>query len=53
MAGVSIAADERCLLVATAGPQDQVVKLLPALTISDEDLDGGLTLLADSVAAVC
>jgi diaminobutyrate-2-oxoglutarate transaminase len=50
---VSVAAYERGLLVETAGPEDQVVKLLPALTISDEDLDEGLTLLADAVAAIC
>ncbi|GAB2669941.1 diaminobutyrate--2-oxoglutarate transaminase [Gordonia jinhuaensis] len=37
----------RGLLVESAGPSDEVVKLLPALTISDEDLDDGLRLLAE------
>jgi diaminobutyrate-2-oxoglutarate transaminase len=50
---VSAAAFERGLIVETAGPEDQVVKLLPALTISDDDLDQGLSLLADAVSAVC
>jgi diaminobutyrate-2-oxoglutarate transaminase len=43
---VSRAAFERGLLVETAGPRDEVVKLLPPLTISDSELD-------DAVRAVC
>jgi diaminobutyrate-2-oxoglutarate transaminase len=34
------------LLLETSGPQGEVVKLLPALTISPEELDEGLRLLA-------
>lgn len=37
------------LLVETAGPADQVVKLLPPLTASDDELDLGLTMLAKAV----
>ncbi|CAM3403582.1 diaminobutyrate--2-oxoglutarate transaminase [Stackebrandtia soli] len=39
---------ERGLLLETAGPQDEVVKLLPALTIDDEQLHNGLRILAES-----
>jgi diaminobutyrate-2-oxoglutarate transaminase len=42
---------ERGLLVETSGPHDEVVKLLPPLTISSEDLDHGLGLLAAAVAS--
>ncbi|MEV0739252.1 diaminobutyrate--2-oxoglutarate transaminase [Streptomyces sp. NPDC050549] len=37
------------LLVETSGPQGEVVKLLPALTITPEELDEGLTVLARAV----
>ncbi|GAA4322329.1 diaminobutyrate--2-oxoglutarate transaminase [Streptomyces venetus] len=37
------------LLVETSGPEDEVVKLLPALTIPPEELDEGLRILARSV----
>jgi diaminobutyrate-2-oxoglutarate transaminase len=50
---VSAAAFERGLLVETSGPQDEVVKLLPPLTVTDEEIDHGLALLADAVHAVC
>ena len=50
---VCAAAFERGLLVETAGPQDEVVKLLPPLTITDAELDQGLELLADAVRSVC
>jgi diaminobutyrate-2-oxoglutarate transaminase len=50
---VAAAAFERGLLIETAGPQDEVVKLLPPLTVSDAELDRGLELLADAVAEVC
>jgi len=36
------------LLAETAGPADQVVKLMPPLTISDEDLAAGLVILAEA-----
>lgn len=40
------------LLAETSGPSDEVVKLLPPLTISTEELDRGLGILVDSVEAV-
>jgi diaminobutyrate-2-oxoglutarate transaminase len=50
---VSAAAFERGLLVETAGPKDEVIKLLPPLTATDTELDQGLALLADAVQTVC
>jgi len=50
---VSAAAFERGLLVETAGPQGEAVKLLPPLTITDAELGQGLELLADAVRSVC
>jgi diaminobutyrate-2-oxoglutarate transaminase len=49
---VAAAAFDRGLLVETAGPADQVVKLMPPLTISDEELSQGLALLAEAVHQV-
>lgn len=40
------------LIIETSGAHDEVVKVLCPLTISDEDLDAGLTILAEAVAAV-
>ncbi|MDJ0461802.1 diaminobutyrate--2-oxoglutarate transaminase [Streptomyces sp. H27-C3] len=37
------------MLLETSGPQSEVVKLLPALTITAEELDQGLRILARSV----
>ena len=48
-AKVSLAAFERGLLVETAGPRGEVVKLMPPLTIADSELDRGLTLLGEAV----
>ncbi|MCX4762821.1 diaminobutyrate--2-oxoglutarate transaminase [Streptomyces sp. NBC_01275] len=42
----------RGLLVETAGPRDEVVKLLPPLTASDAELAEGLAILETSVHAV-
>lgn len=50
---VSFAAFERGLLVETAGPGDEVIKLLPPLTVTDAEIDRGLALLADAVQTVC
>jgi diaminobutyrate-2-oxoglutarate transaminase len=47
------AAFERGLLCETSGPESEVVKLMPPLTVTDEELDQGLAILAESVAAVC
>ncbi|MEV6236679.1 diaminobutyrate--2-oxoglutarate transaminase [Lentzea sp. NPDC051838] len=46
---VAAAAFERRLLVETSGPSGEVVKLMPPLTITDEDLEDGLTRFADAV----
>ncbi|MFW6342954.1 MAG: diaminobutyrate--2-oxoglutarate transaminase [Halothiobacillaceae bacterium] len=48
---VSHQAFERGLLAETAGATDQVLKFLAPLTISDEELDEGLMLLEQAVAA--
>ncbi|MBT0993333.1 aminotransferase class III-fold pyridoxal phosphate-dependent enzyme [Cellulomonas sp. DKR-3] len=41
----------RGLLVETSGSRDEVVKLLPALTATDDELAEGLQVLSESVAA--
>jgi 4-aminobutyrate aminotransferase len=46
------AAFERGLLLLACGLYGNVIRLLPALTISDDDLDEGLALLEESLAAV-
>lgn len=43
---------ERGLLVETSGPVDEVVKLLPPLTVTDDELTRGLGIIADATAAV-
>jgi diaminobutyrate-2-oxoglutarate transaminase len=43
---VCAAAYQQGLLAETSGPSDEVVKLLPPLTITDSDLDLGLDILA-------
>jgi diaminobutyrate-2-oxoglutarate transaminase len=40
---------DRGLLVETAGPEGEVVKLLPPLTITDDELEHGLAVLAAAV----
>jgi diaminobutyrate-2-oxoglutarate transaminase len=49
---VAKAAFERGLLAETSGPESEVVKLMPALTIEGSDLQRGLDVLAESVDAV-
>ncbi|HLH59637.1 MAG TPA: aminotransferase class III-fold pyridoxal phosphate-dependent enzyme, partial [Streptosporangiaceae bacterium] len=49
---VCAAAFRRGLLMETAGARDEVVKLMPALTTTGEELAAGLDILADSVRAV-
>jgi diaminobutyrate-2-oxoglutarate transaminase len=51
-AKVSRAAFERGLLVETSGGSDEVVKLMPPLTVTEDELDHGLNLLVDAVDAV-
>ncbi|MFC7326533.1 diaminobutyrate--2-oxoglutarate transaminase [Marinactinospora rubrisoli] len=42
----------RGLLMETSGPEDEVVKLLPPLTTTEEELRRGLDILAESARAV-
>ncbi|APE34630.1 diaminobutyrate--2-oxoglutarate transaminase [Nocardia mangyaensis] len=44
---------EQGLLVETSGSMDEVVKLLPPLTLTSDELDRGLTVLTDSIDTVC
>lgn len=46
---VSRIAFERGVIIETCGPQSEVLKLLPALTISEEELEDGITRLAESL----
>ncbi|WP_236795572.1 diaminobutyrate--2-oxoglutarate transaminase [Amycolatopsis sp. GM8] len=48
---VATAAFEHGLLVETAGSRGQVVKIMPPLTITDDELEKGLSLLGDAVRA--
>jgi len=43
---------EEGLILETAGPDDDVVKLLPPLVIDNEDLERGLRIAAEAVATV-
>ncbi|RFF27171.1 MULTISPECIES: diaminobutyrate--2-oxoglutarate transaminase [unclassified Wenzhouxiangella] len=43
---------EHGLVIETAGIDDQVLKLLPPLTISDEDLEKGLSIIEEAVTKV-
>ncbi|MGV0834234.1 diaminobutyrate--2-oxoglutarate transaminase [Mycolicibacterium thermoresistibile] len=45
------AAFDRGALMETSGPSDEVVKLLPPLTMSQADLEAGLDILSDAVDA--
>jgi diaminobutyrate-2-oxoglutarate transaminase len=49
---IAKAAFDRKLLVETSGPDNEVVKIMPPLTISAEELDQGLQIIVDSVQAV-
>lgn len=49
---VAAAAFDRGMLLETSGPSDEVVKLLPPLTLTDEELDKGLEIISESVASV-
>ncbi|MBB3663393.1 MULTISPECIES: diaminobutyrate--2-oxoglutarate transaminase [Prauserella salsuginis group] len=49
---VAAAAFDRGLLLETSGPSDEVVKLLPPLTLTDEELDKGLEIISESVESV-
>nr|AEJ36141.1 diaminobutyrate-2-oxoglutarate aminotransferase [Prauserella alba] len=49
---VAAAAFDRGMLLETSGPSDEVVKLLPPLTLTDEELDKGLEIISESVESV-
>lgn len=49
---VSKAAFERGLVIETSGAHDEVLKFLPALTITDDELRRGLAIVRESLAAV-
>ncbi len=49
---VCAAAFERGLLVETSGPESEVVKVMPPLTIDSDTLAAGIAFLSDSVTAV-
>lgn len=48
---VAAGAFERGLLAETSGPESEVLKLMPALTISPEDMAAGLQILTEATAA--
>ncbi|WP_442972222.1 diaminobutyrate--2-oxoglutarate transaminase [Rhodococcus sp. WAY2] len=50
-ARVSTHAFEHGLLVETSGPRDEVVKLLPPLTATDDEIAYGVRMLADAATA--
>ncbi len=50
---VTKACFDRGLLMETAGPSDEVAKMLPPLTTTEEEFDQGLAILTDAVDAVC
>ncbi|WP_156760649.1 diaminobutyrate--2-oxoglutarate transaminase [Microbacterium karelineae] len=47
---VAAKAFERGLLVETSGPEDEVLKLLPPLTITDDELNRGIAIIEDATA---
>jgi len=49
---VSRAAFERGLIMETSGPQSEVAKVMPPLTVDDVTLDAGLDILCESFAEV-
>jgi diaminobutyrate-2-oxoglutarate transaminase len=51
-AQVAKAAFDKGLVIETSGPDDEVVKCLAALTITDDELSQGLDILAGSVRSV-
>jgi len=49
---VSKTAFERGVIIETCGARDEVLKLLPSLTISREELEHGISIIAESVRSV-
>lgn len=51
-AKVCAAAFERGLLMETSGPNSEVMKVLPPLTVTDDELEQGLAIVTESVSSV-
>jgi diaminobutyrate-2-oxoglutarate transaminase len=49
---IAAAAYERGLLVETSGPEDEVLKTMPPLTVTSEELARGLAVLEEATASV-
>src|SRR3546814_9216593 len=49
---ITAAAFERVLVIETAGPADEVVKLLPPLIVTDAQIEQALDIIAESTQAV-
>src|SRR3546814_5849548 len=49
---ITAAAFERGLVIETAGPADEVVKLLPPLIVTDAQIEQALDIIAESTQAV-
>ncbi|CAL99833.1 diaminobutyrate aminotransferase [Saccharopolyspora erythraea NRRL 2338] len=49
---VSKAAFDRKLILETSGPDSEVIKIMPPLTVSDEELEQGLQIIRESVHSV-
>jgi diaminobutyrate-2-oxoglutarate transaminase len=49
---ISKAAFDRKLILETSGPQSEVIKIMPPLTVTDDELEQGLQIITDSVQAV-
>jgi diaminobutyrate-2-oxoglutarate transaminase len=49
---ISRAAFARGVIIETCGARDEALKLLPCLTISHEELEQGISILAESAEAV-
>jgi len=47
------AAFDRGMLLETSGPESEVVKLIPPLTVSTAEIDKGMEILSESVSQVC
>ena len=49
---ITFAAFQRGVVMETSGPEDQVIKVMPPLTIDDAGLSSGLEILREAIAAV-
>ncbi|AKU17679.1 diaminobutyrate--2-oxoglutarate transaminase [Luteipulveratus mongoliensis] len=49
---IQAAAFERGLLIETSGPKGEVIKVMPALTITETEMEEGLEILVDAASSV-